>query len=405
MASIPKQTQILVVGGGPSGSYSAGVLAREGFDVVLLESTKHPRYHIGESLLPSVRPHLRFFGVEEKVRDHGFTQKPGAVAHFVKDLPPAYTNFIEESKDNGVWNVERAQFDEILLRQAQALGAKVFEDVKVTELTFDKENPAKPVSATYTKKGDTTAQTITFDYLVDASGRFGLMSTKYLKNRRFLDSLKNYANWAYFEGQNAYAPVGTDRENAPYFQSLADGTGWVWFIPLQGKVSVGLVQNEVAFKKIRKEFASTEEYYTAGLKGAPQVMELLGTATRIASEPLRSASDFSYRSKSWAKLRVVGDAACFIDPLFSSGVHMALTGGLSAATTIAASIRKNCTEEQAAKYHDKKVSTAFARFLIVVLGVYVQIKRQDVRVTATEVCKSCVWNGLLMLALELPTCH
>ncbi|KAH8930314.1 FAD/NAD(P)-binding domain-containing protein [Atractiella rhizophila] len=400
MGSIPKQTHILVVGGGPPGSYSAGVLAREGFDVVLLESTKHPRYHIGESLLPSVRPHLRFFGVEEKVRDHGFTQKVRGISDRESRLT------CHCSPEPLPTSVERAQFDEILLHQAQALGAKVFEDVKVTELTFDKENPAKPVSATYTKKGNTTAQTITFDYLVDASGRFGLMSTKYLKNRRFLDSLKNYANLAYFEGQDAYAP-GTDRENAPYFQSLADGTGWVWFIPLQGKVSVGLVQNEVAFKKIRKKFASTEEYYTAGLKGAPQVMELLGTATRIASEPLRSASDFSYDSdqKAGPNYRVVGDAACFIDPLFSSGVHMALTGGLSAATTIAASIRKNCTEEQAAKYHDKKVSTAFARFLIVVLGVYVQIKRQDVRVTATEVCKSCVWNGLLMLALKLPTCH
>ncbi|KAH8913281.1 hypothetical protein BT69DRAFT_1194387, partial [Atractiella rhizophila] len=111
----------------------------------------------------------------------------------------AYTNFIEESKDNGVWKYVPL-FTRLALRQAQALGAKVFEDVKVTELTFDQENPTKPVSATYTKKGDTTAQTISFDYLVDASGRFGLMSTKYLKNRRFLDSLKNYANWAYFEG-------------------------------------------------------------------------------------------------------------------------------------------------------------------------------------------------------------
>ncbi|KAH8918160.1 FAD/NAD(P)-binding domain-containing protein [Atractiella rhizophila] len=376
----PDKTQILVIGGGPGGSYAAGVLAREGFDVVLLESTKHPRYHIGESLLPSVVPHLRFFGVEDQIRNHGFQVKPGAVAHLLLGYPPAYNNFTEISKENGSWNVERAEFDNILLRQAAKLGAKVYEDVKVTELHFDSKDSSKPVAASYVVKEGTATRKISFDYLIDASGRAGIMSTRYLKNRKFLESLKNLATWAYFEGCNKYEP-GTDRDNAPYFEALTDRTGWVWFIPLQkGKVSVGIVHKETAYKEMKKASASTEEYYDEMLKKAPFITALIGTGKRIATEPVRVASDFSYDCdlKAGPNWRLVGDAACFIDPLFSSGVHLAMTGGLSAAASICAAIRKNCSVEEAAKYHSMKVSIAFTRFLLVVLGVYKQVEQKSI---------------------------
>jgi flavin-dependent dehydrogenase len=377
--AIPTKTQILIIGGGPAGSYSAGLLAREGFNVVLLEADAHPRYHIGESLLPSMIPHLKFFGIENKIRTHGFIDKPGAACKFVKDQVEGYTDFISESKLNGAWNVERADFDNICFRHAGELGATLFENTKVTSIEFEESAERTPISATWKTKGGETGS-IAFDYLVDASGRNGIMSNKYLKNRIMKDSLKNIAQWSYWTGAGRYMP-STDRENAPYFESLQDGSGWAWFIPLRERVSVGVVLHERVNTVRRKAASSLEDHYMKLLESAPNIMKLLGGAKR-ESEKVHQASDFSYSAADSAgpNFRIVGDASSFIDPLFSSGVHMAFVGGLSAAATIAASIRGDTDEYTAARYHDKKVATAYTRFLIVVLSVYRQIRRQDVHV-------------------------
>jgi hypothetical protein len=112
----------------------------------------------------------------------------------------------------------RSELDEILLRHAEECGAKVYEEHKVTELVFAEGSNHRPISARFTT-GSGEVHSITFDYLVDASGRAGIMSTKYLKNRHLNETLKNIACWAYFRGADMYAP-GTDRENAPWFEAL-----------------------------------------------------------------------------------------------------------------------------------------------------------------------------------------
>jgi flavin-dependent dehydrogenase len=129
--------------------------------------------------------------------------------------------------ESHAWNVIRSEADDLIFRHAGKSGAKIFDGVKVTSVAFesvgqdepDKENLGRPLSATYTVTETKATGEIRFDYIVDASGRTGLLSTKYLKNRRYNQGLKNVANWAYWRGTDAYAP-GTTRENAPFFEAL-----------------------------------------------------------------------------------------------------------------------------------------------------------------------------------------
>ncbi|KAJ7183443.1 putative halogenase, partial [Mycena filopes] len=383
MTEIPASCKILVIGGGPGGSYAATVLAREGFDVCVLERDNFPKYHIGESLLPSCRPFLKFIGAEELVKQHGFADKPGAAVKLNQYKREGYTDFISLDPDGGAWNVVRSEFDELLLRHAAKCGVAVCEGVKVTKLNFNGTNT--PVSAEWETK-DQRRGTLKFEYLVDASGRHGIMSTQYLHNRRFNKALRNVACWGYWKNTSKYTPPNfTNRENAPWFEALTDETGWCWFIPLHnGTVSVGIVLTEESSisKKRALQPQTAETHYLHQLKLAPGVLELIGKGELVSE--IKSASDFSYSATSYAgpQYRLVGDAAAFIDPFFSSGVHLAFTGALSAASSIAASIKQQCSEAEAIAFHHAKVGTAYTRFLLVVLGTYKQIKAQESPVLA-----------------------
>jgi flavin-dependent dehydrogenase len=134
--------------------------------------------------------------------------------------------------------------------------------------------------------------------------------------------------------------------------------------------------NEELAKNMKETCTSSEEFYNQALKLAPDLKKLLGTGKLVSD--LKFASDYSYHSSSYAipYARIVGDAGCFIDPFFSSGVHVALTGALSAAITISAAIRHDCSEEVAARWHSNKIREAYARFLFVVLGAYKQMRNQ-----------------------------
>ncbi|KZT50406.1 FAD/NAD(P)-binding domain-containing protein [Calocera cornea HHB12733] len=399
MADIPKHAQILVVGGGPGGSYAATVLAREGFDVVLLESAKFPRlisdasrYHIGESMIPSMRFFLGLIDLEETVSKHGFLIKPGAAFKLVPDRTEGYSNFTALLGKAGTsWNFKRAEFDEILLRNAEKCGAKVFEQVGVSSLDFQDADTAKrPLAAHWKHTPSGSSGQITFDYLIDASGRTGLMSTKYLKNRRFNASLNNVACWGYWKGTGRYMP-GTERDNAPLFEALHDESGWGWFIPLHdGTTSVGIVEDQAASVRKKREAKEApggaeeglKEHYLRQLKLCPGVRELIGEGVLVEggeAPTVRAASDFSYTATSYAgdHYRLVGDAAAFIDPFFSSGVHLAFTNALSAAVSIASSIRGDVPEKDCAAFHDAKVSLAYTKFLVIVLSAYTQMRHQN----------------------------
>ncbi|KAJ7681861.1 putative halogenase, partial [Mycena polygramma] len=379
----PTSSDIVVVGGGPAGAYAASALAREGFNVTILEKEHFPRYHIGESMLPSCRPFLRFIRAEEKVVNHAHDTKlyipqSGPAVKLNQYKREGYTDFISPDPNKAAWNVVRSEFDEILLRHSAESGACVCEGVQVTAINFSCDDPNQPVSVTW--KSDLGSQgQVRFKYLVDASGRNGIMSTKYLKNRKFNQALRNIAFWGHWAGAGMYAP-GTRRENAPYFEALTDETGWAWFIPLHnGTVSVGVVQKEETSRLKRSTLVGADihnTHYLAQLKLAPGVLRLLGTAKLVGE--VRSAGDYSYSASAYAgpNYRIAGDAGAFIDPFFSSGVHLAFANGLSAASTIAASIRGQCSEAEAIRFHNEKTGTSYTRFLLVVLSIYRQITAQ-----------------------------
>ncbi|KAJ3809577.1 putative halogenase [Lentinula lateritia] len=395
MEGIPSKCQVLVVGGGPAGSYTAAALANEGVDVIVLEASKFPRYHIGESLLPSIRPLLGFIGALSKIEKHGFCPKPGAAVKFNQHKKEGYTDFVAQDPTNMSWNVIRSEFDDILLRHASSCGANVIEKVQVMSIEFQDNDPTKrPIAATYKATGSNQIlRKLYFDFLVDASGRAGIMSTKYLKNRHFNRSLTNIAIWGYWTGCNAYSP-GTKRENAIWVEALTDATGWAWFIPLgNGTVSIGVVQDrdcsitkKATFRLGQSEDISLEQFYLNELRHAPGVIELIGqdaTLVKLAKErdTVKQAADYSYSAEAYAGpgWRSVGDAAAFIDPFFSSGVHLAMGSGLSAAATIISSIR-GVDEKECASWHDVKVGIGYTRFLLVVLSAYKQIRSQDIAI-------------------------
>lgn len=384
-------TQVLIIGGGPGGSYAASVLAREGIQATVLEASKFPRYHIGESMLPSLKLFLRFIGAEEKVAKQGFCVKPGAAVKLNQHKREGYTDFLRHDPNNGSWNVVRSEFDEILLRHAAECGATVLEEHKVNCIEFasheDGSPSSRPCAATFTCPDGEGR--VTFDYLIDASGRNGIMSTKYLRNRRMNQTLKNVASWGYWTGDAKMYKPGTGRENAPWFEALTDESGWAWFIPLhKGKISVGVVLNqEIATRKKAEGRSKSAEFtlkdhYLQELQLAPGIIDLLGKAT-LVDDHVQSASDYSYQSAdrySGDHFRIVGDAGAFIDPFFSSGVHLAVLGGLTASITISASLNGQCSEDMAGEFYDIKTSTAYTRFLLVVLSVYKQIRAQSLNV-------------------------
>ncbi|TFK18107.1 FAD/NAD(P)-binding domain-containing protein [Coprinopsis marcescibilis] len=382
----PAHSKVLIIGGGPGGAYAASVLAREGIQVTVLEATKFPRYHIGESMLPSLKLFLRFIGAEDKVKKHGFCVKPGAAVKLNQFKREGYTDFVRHDPDNGSWNVTRSEFDDILLSHAEECGASVLQEHKVTQIEFSSDENGQPTSrpcaATFTCPSGEGR--ITFDYLIDASGRNGIMSTKYLHNRRMNQTLKNIACWGYWSGQLKMYKPGTGRENAPWFEALTDESGWAWFIPLaNGVVSVGVVMDQVISTKKKSDAraanqeASLKDHYLEQLFLAPGIKDLLGAGTLVGD--VKSASDYSYSPDRYSgdHYRLVGDAGAFIDPFFSSGVHLAILSGLTASITISASLNGHCTEDIASDFYNIKSSTAYTRFLVVVLSVYKQIRSQQ----------------------------
>lgn len=161
---------------------------------------------------------------------------------------------------------------------------------------------------------------------------------------------------------------------------FSDASGWVWSIPLHdGTRSVGVVMNQEKSIARKKESGSpsTKDFYLDALNMTPGVLKLLSNAKLVSD--VKAASDFSYSASSYASpyLRVIGDAGCFIDPFFSSGVHLALASGLSAAVTICAAMRDDCSEKTAASWHSHKVADGYTRFLLVVLSALKQIRQQD----------------------------
>jgi flavin-dependent dehydrogenase len=342
--SRPETCDVLVVGGGPAGSTVSTFLRREGWHVVLLEKDEHPRFHIGESLLPRNLPIFDELGVAEKVRSIGVLKRgadftlPGETTHVVADFSRAL-----EPSPPTAYQVKRAEFDELLLRHAEQTGVIVHERTKATSVQFDGDNVATVESRN--DKGET--KTWQARFLVDASGR-----DTFLGNRLSL-KVKNpdhesAAIFAHFDSVSR-----REGEEAGNISMYFFDYGWYWFSPLRdGRMSIGAVCRPT-YLKSRK--VPIKQFLLDTLALCPELAHRVRDAV-IASE-VWTAGNFSYASKRMfdRNYLLIGDAYAFIDPVFSTGVFLAMSGARSGAKTITACLKEPSRRARLMAEHERRV--------------------------------------------------
>ena len=327
---------IIVIGGGPAGSCVGTLLARQGLPVVLLERERFPRPHVGESLLPASIPILEDLGVMDEVKQAGFTVKRGATMIWGADREPWSWYFSETNASNPhSYQVWRPEFDAILLNNARRAGVDVREGCQATGVVFDDAGTAVAVRCRPTGRasdGSGGETELLARYVVDASGQGGLLSRQ-LGLRQWDDFFRNLAVYGYYQGG--------DRLPAPDDGNIlieSQPAGWLWHIPLRnGWASVGaVVDAETSQQGIRE--LGPQRFLESQVAVAPRLAEMLKSARFVSGpEVLR---DWSYRCQSLhgPGYILVGDAGCFIDPLFSSGVHLALTSATLAAAAVTSAL-------------------------------------------------------------------
>ncbi|MFO0756021.1 MAG: NAD(P)/FAD-dependent oxidoreductase [Byssovorax sp.] len=361
MQNVAERTRVLVIGGGPAGATASALLARQGFEVTLLEKEFFPRYHIGETLLVSVQPIIDLLGAREKADAMGFQIKTGVLwqwggEEWTFDWRKLNCDF------RSSFHVRRDRFDEMLLRHAQSQGVTVHEGVSVSEIHFEGD---RPVSADWLAEGTGDTGRIHFDYLLDTSGRAGIMATRYLKSRRFLQAFQNVAIWGYWKGA---AKPKTDFDGPLTLVSVPNG--WIWYIPIEEDVhSVGLVCHAEYYKEVKTRM-TLDEIYAENLRKSDLISTLL-VPGKLTS-PMYVERDYSYSSDRLAGpgYFLAGDAGCFIDPLLSSGVHLAMHSGTMAAASLSSILRGEVHEDRATRFYHKCYRAHFVRWAMMVSTFY-----------------------------------
>lgn len=322
------ETDVLVIGGGPSGTTTASILAQQGHKVHILEREHFPRFHIGESLIPFTYHGLERTGMLEKMRKSCFVKKHSV--QFVSQngtlSEPFYFGDFDNHQRSQTWQVRRSEFDQMGLDNCREKGVKVTEGAHVTEVVFE----GKRAVGARVKVDGGPESFIPAKVVVDASGQSTMILDR-LNLREWDPDLKKAAVWTYWKG--AYRDKGRD-EGPTIVLQLKEKKGWFWYIPLHDDIiSVGVVASpDYLFKE--RSTKDLEGVYFQEVARCPGLQPRLEGAE--VCDIFRVQKEYSYKTKQiagdgWV---TVGDALGFLDPLYSSGVMLALTSGCMAADAI-----------------------------------------------------------------------
>lgn len=329
---------VIVIGGGPSGSTTATLIAQQGHKVALFERDHFPRFHIGESLIPQTYWVLKRLNMLDKLRGSHFIKKYSVqfVTEHGKLSEPFYFCDHRPHESSQTWQVRRSEFDHLMLQNAREHGVEVYEGARVYDVTMDGE---RATGVRVSVGEDAPIQPIGAKVVVDASGQQTMIMGK-LGLREWDPVLKKAALWTYWKG--AYRDVGRD-EGATIVMQTRGKKGWFWYIPLHDDiVSVGVVAAyDYLFKN--RETTDFEKLYFEEVERCPGLGPRIEKAERC--DIFRAQKEYSYRATraagdGWV---VVGDAFGFLDPLYSSGVLLALVSGQMAADAVSEGLARGDT--------------------------------------------------------------
>ena len=347
---------VAVIGGGPAGSTAATLLAKAGKRVVVLEREKFPRFHIGESLLPFSMKAFARLGVQEKFQRAGFIEKFGGemVGACKEEGVKFYFKDGFRSQTDRSYQVPRAEFDQILLENAAECGVEVRQEVAVEKVEFsDAEVTLHWKDA---RRGETSSSgSLRARYLVDASGRNSIVGShfKLKKNYAHLQKISVFAHYT-----GVLRDSGIDGTLTRLVRAL---DRWFWMIPLsEERMSIGVVLDTAVFKSAK---LSPEEFLERALREQPVISNRMRGASRTS--PVTVAADFSYRNQKLTGDRwlLAGDAAGFIDPVFSSGVFLAVMAGEQAADALNVVLENPAKRPRLFQRYERTVQRAMKVYL------------------------------------------
>ena len=386
---------VIIIGGGPGGSTAASILARAGLDVLIIERELYPRFHIGESLLPASMPVFKKIGFYAALDSGKYIRKYGARFIDYSNDDEVYFGFQEGLNPEipMAFEVERSLFDKDILAHAVSCGAKLHQPETVTVVDVC----ASGVVVT-TNLGEYAC-----DYVMDVTGRDSFLGKK-LSTRQANKGLNNVAVFAHYKGVHRYEGLA---EGDITIGLLPEGA-WTWIIPFKnGITSVGVVSSSSSSSSSSSQLAGEndmEAYLNRRLRGSDRVRGYMENSERVGD--VRSIGNYSHTSDKFFGDRWIlsGDAALFLDPIFSSGVHMSISSSSFAAETILSAFNAghaSLTEAGRGDAYESKVRLGAKRFRNLIMMFYEgsfvgQMKkvlhREHVRRGFTSAVAGDVWN-------------
>lgn len=351
---------VVVIGGGPAGAVAGRQAAQLGLRTIVIEKAEFPRFHIGESLLPYMSGLLNQLGLLDAVRKEGHTIKSDAEFSNTKgDFHRVCFTDQGEGRFHTTFHVERSKFDNLLLKAAAEAGAEIVQPCETVKLQIAEGDDNHVVTVSFSDKD---ARTLSARFVIDASGRAGVIA-KQLDLRKRVEQLQMVAVYRHFDdvaeddnpGHEGDVQIGNHSE------------GWVWGIPQRyGSLSVGAVMRKNTLAGVNDKQALFEKHVSR----VPRIAQRLRRAVPVG--PVKQEADFCYLSNEVVGNRwfMVGDAAAFVDPVFSGGVYLAMTTGMQAAKNISSILQGFSSMEEVKSQFTSLYKTGYDTYFRLVQGFY-----------------------------------